>query len=106
MIKIIFIGPRASGKTTLVESIVSSNRGIILHSNVTKGYIKSAIEFCERVAFDGYANSEYIKNLLMRNRVNHLTHIVCTFQIRPDWLTLDFVKMNSIKVFYLNPGDN
>lgn len=101
MEKIIFIGGIGSGKTYLAEAIVSQNRGVILHPNLKKQYIREAVEFCERVAFDGFIEHGFIKKILSEDTAYNLTHVLCTFQSRPKWLTPMFVKKYHIKVFDL-----
>lgn len=101
MEKIIFIGGMGSGKTYLAEAIVSQNRGVILHPHTKKQYIREAVEFCERVAFDGFTEHRLIKKILSEETAYNLTHVLCVFQSRPEWLTPMFVKKYHIKVFDL-----
>ena len=101
MEKIIFIGGIGSGKTYLAEAIVSQNRGVILHPNLKKQYIREAVKFCERVAFDGFIEHGFIEKILSEDTAYNLTHVLCTFQSRPKWLTPMFVKKYHIKVFDL-----
>ena len=63
-----------------------------------------AVESFERVAFEEFSGMDcrYIKTLLVKDQLFNLTHIVCTFQEHPKWLTAKFAKINRIKVFHLN----
>ena len=101
MEKIIFIGGRGSGKTYLTEAIISQNRVVVLHPHTKKQYINKAVAFCERIAFDGFYEHTLIKKILSEDKVCNLTHVLCTFQEKPDWLTPMFAKKYRIKVFDL-----
>lgn len=105
MEKIIIIGPIGSGKTTLAEAIITLGSRIIITPNKKTSYIKMAVESFERVAFEDFSGRDcrYLKTLLVKDKPFNLTHIVCTFQERPKWLTAKFAKVNRIKVFHLNP---
>ena len=59
-------------------------------------------EFCERIAFEGFHDHKFIKQILSKDTAYNLTHVLCTFQEEPEWLTPVFVKKHNIKVFYLN----
>ena len=102
MEKIIFIGSTCNGKTYLTKAIVSQNRGVILCPDEEKQLIKEAVEFCERIAFEGFHDHKFIKQILSKDTAYNLTHVLCTFQEEPEWLTPVFVKKHNIKVFYLN----
>ncbi|MCS3175151.1 hypothetical protein NXU87_03395 [Candidatus Bacteroides intestinigallinarum] len=99
MEKIIFIGGIGSGKTYLTEAIISQNGGVILHPMLKKQLILQAVEICKQIAFDGFTEHRLIKKILSEDTFCYLTHVLCTFQSRPKWLTPMFVKKHHIKVF-------
>lgn len=106
MEKIIIVGPRGCGKTTLAKAIISGNGAILTPCKKTS-YRQLAVECFERVAFEEFRETEcrYIKMLLTKDSQFNLTHIVCTFLEQPKWLTKKFAKINNIKVFHLNSVD-
>ena len=101
MEKIIFIGSTCNGKTYLTKAIVSQNRGVILYPDAKEQLIKEAVEFCERI-FILAEFWDFMKQILSKDTAYNLTHVLCTFQEEPEWLTPAFVKKHNIKVFYLN----
>lgn len=104
MEKMVIIGPIGSGKTTLAEAIITPGSRVIITPNLKTSYIKMPVESFERVAFEEFSGMDcrYIKTLLVKDQLFNLTHIVCTFQEHPKWLTAKFAKINRIKVFHLN----